>query len=102
LNVLERERLAERATRLGALALDRLRRLDAPGIRGVEGAGLMLGIDLRARPQPVLQAMAAAGILALAGGTTGIRLLPPLTIPEAQLTEGLDALATALAPVVAA
>jgi acetylornithine/succinyldiaminopimelate/putrescine aminotransferase len=56
----------------------------------------MLGVDLRTRPQPALQRMAGSGVLALAGGTTGIRLLPPLTIPEAQLTEGLDALTTVL------
>ncbi|MEA3144441.1 MAG: LysW-gamma-L-lysine/LysW-L-ornithine aminotransferase [Thermoplasmata archaeon] len=97
LKVLESERLAERAARLGELALARLRRLDLPNVRGVEGAGLMLGVDLRVRPQPVLQALSGSGILALAGGTTGVRLLPPLTVPDAQLEEGLAALETALA-----
>jgi acetylornithine/LysW-gamma-L-lysine aminotransferase len=96
LTVLEQERLAERAARLGEHALSRLRRLDAPGVRDVQGAGLMLGLDLRTRPQPVLKALSGAGILALGGGTTGVRLLPPLTIPEAQLDEALDALATAM------
>ncbi|HUR63821.1 MAG TPA: aspartate aminotransferase family protein [Candidatus Thermoplasmatota archaeon] len=97
LKVLERERLAERAARLGESALARLRRLDLPNVRGIEGAGLMLGVDLRVRPQPVLQALSGVGILALAGGTTGVRLLPPLTIPDAHLDEGLAALETALA-----
>ncbi|MFO1535479.1 MAG: aspartate aminotransferase family protein [Thermoplasmatota archaeon] len=96
LRLLEEERLAERAARLGRQALDRLRRFESPSIREVQGVGLMLGVDLRTRPQPALQRMAGSGVLALAGGTTGLRLLPPLTIPEAQLSEGLDALAAAL------
>jgi len=102
LDILARDRLAERAARLGSQVAARLRELDAPCVRDVQVSGLMVGLDLRIRPQPVLQAMASAGVLALAGGMTGVRLLPPLTIPEPQLQEGLDAVANALPRVVAA
>lgn len=90
LRVLREERLAERSDRLGRVALDRLRRLDAPALREVRGLGLMIGLDLRLKPQPVLEALIARRVLALQAGTTVLRLLPPLTIPDPVLAEGLD------------
>ncbi|HET6398519.1 MAG TPA: aspartate aminotransferase family protein [Candidatus Thermoplasmatota archaeon] len=96
LDVLRDERLAERARELGPRVVARLRSLASPLVRDVRGLGLMVGIELRIRPQPVLQQLHARGILALTGGTTGIRLLPPLTMPREQLDETLDALAEVL------
>jgi LysW-gamma-L-lysine/LysW-L-ornithine aminotransferase len=84
--------LLERATRLGASLLARIEGLGHPAVKGVAGAGMMLGIDLRVRPQNALKALQQRGFLALAGGNLGLRFLPPLTIPEAQL----DGLAAAL------
>ncbi|MGH9337498.1 MAG: aminotransferase class III-fold pyridoxal phosphate-dependent enzyme, partial [Vicinamibacteria bacterium] len=71
----------------------RLRRIDAPLIEEVRGLGLMVGIQLRARVAPILEALARSGVLALAAGPKVLRLLPPLTIDERDLervTEALD------------
>lgn len=90
LGVLLEERLAERSERLGELALERLRTLQVPVVRETRGIGLMIGVDLRVKPQPVLERLLERRVLALQAGTTVLRLLPPLTIPHAQLNEGLD------------
>lgn len=89
LQVLRDERLAERSDEMGRRTLERLRRLEAPSVREVRGLGLMIGLDLRLKPQPVLEALVARRVLALQAGTTVLRLLPPLTIPESVLDEGL-------------
>lgn len=93
LQVIERENLPERAAELGAWALDRLSALaDHDSVREVRGQGLMLAVELRERSGRRLQAMQSRGVLALAGGPTGIRLLPPLTIERGQLAKAIDAI----------
>lgn len=85
LQVLEAESLPERAADVGERFLDSLRSIEHPLIREVRGRGLMIGIELRRRATPVLQAMAENGVLAIPAGTTVVRLLPPLSIPEGDL-----------------
>lgn len=96
LRVLEEEQLAERSGRLGDRAQRRLREVAAPVVREVRGLGLMLGVDLRIKPAPILERLLERRILALSAGTTVLRLLPPLTIPEPQLDRGLDLVAGTL------
>src|SRR3989440_805834 len=90
LDILEREALAERAAALGSLALERLSALRTPLIREVRGKGLLLGIELKRRAQPYLEALLDRGVLALQAGPNVIRLLPPLVITEEQLERVLD------------
>ena len=85
-----RERLWERADRLGEMALSTLRSLDSKVTRDVRGLGLMIGIELREKATPHLQALAEKGVLAIGGGSNIIRLLPPLVIPEEQWTRAID------------
>jgi predicted acetylornithine/succinylornithine family transaminase/N-acetyl-ornithine/N-acetyl-lysine deacetylase len=90
LTILEVEQLPEQAARLGALALQRLQEMRSPLIREVRGLGLLIGIELRQRVAPYLEALAERGVLALQAGPNVIRLLPPLVITEQQLTHVLD------------
>ena len=87
-----RDRLPERAARLGRLALDRLASLPPARVREVRGLGLLIGIELRDRVAPVLEALEARGFLALSAGATVLRLLPPLVIEENDWSAGLDAI----------
>nr|BBH94800.1 hypothetical protein KTA_29990 [Thermogemmatispora argillosa] len=96
LDIIEREKLAERAARLGQHALERLRAISSPLIREVRGLGLLLGVELRTRVQPYLEALLERGVLALPAGPNVIRLLPPLVISEEQLDQALDCLAEVL------
>lgn len=89
LQILREERLAQRAATEGAHTMARLRKANLPLVRDVRGLGLMVGADLRIKPQPILEALLRRGVLALPAGTTVLRLLPPLTIPPPLLDEGL-------------
>jgi [amino-group carrier protein]-gamma-(L-lysyl/L-ornithyl)-L-glutamate aminotransferase len=90
------ERLPERAARLGALVLERLRAHSPSVVREVRGLGLMIGIELRQRVTPVLKALMAGGVWALPAGDSVLRLLPPLVIGEDELLDGTDAVLEAL------
>lgn len=89
LEIVVRDRLAERAERLGALARDRLAVLPADRVREVRGLGLLLGVELRTRAAPVLEELEARGFLAIPAGTTVLRLIPPLIIPEDEWVRAL-------------
>ncbi|MGI0140461.1 MAG: aspartate aminotransferase family protein [Thermoplasmata archaeon] len=97
LDVLVSERLSERAERLGGRTLEELVGLASPQVREVRGLGLMIGIELRTRAAPILEALRARGYLASAAGAEVIRLLPPLTIADSDLSAGIATLGEVLA-----
>ena len=76
---------AGQAARKGRWAMERLRRIESPLIRGVRGMGLLIGVDLRKRVTPYLRALMAEGVLALPAGSTVLRILPPLVIEDEDL-----------------
>jgi len=103
---IESDGLIERAQQIERLMTDRLMRVQASDDRigDVRGRGAMIAIELvksgTADPDPELTlklatAAHAAGVIILTCGMFGniIRLLPPLTISDELLTEGLDILA---------
>jgi len=92
LDVTVRERLAERADRLGTAARERLARLPPEKVREVRGLGLLIGIEMRERVAPHLLRLEEKGFLALPAGPTVLRLIPPLVIPEDDLRAGLEAI----------
>jgi 4-aminobutyrate aminotransferase/(S)-3-amino-2-methylpropionate transaminase len=102
LAVIEEEKLCERAARLGAHALERLRAAlgDAASVADVRGRGLLIGVECAA-PEVAASAVAsllARGVIALPSGDDGrvIGLSPPLTIGEAVFYAALDAVADVL------
>lgn len=69
---------------------------DAPGVKGVSGLGLMLGIECT-RPAPeVVAGCIEKGVLVLTAKSK-VRLLPPLNIPFDQLKEAIAILKEELA-----
>ena len=102
LDVIREERLAERAARLGVRLQDGLREAAGASAREVRGRGLMIGLDLRGRNAPVLNALVEEGVLALPTGPTTLRYLPPLIISEADVDLGVSATAKAIAAATAA
>ena len=67
-----------RGAELLRLLKDKLEDLEV--VREVRGMGLMIGIDLRFLPGPVLRCAQRKGVLLLKAGTTVVRLLPPYMI----------------------
>ena len=110
LDAFEHGGLIERAQQIEAIALARLNEAKSsdPRIGDVRGRGAMIAIEIvdptTGAPDAqltgaVAKAAHAQGVIVLTCGTYGnvIRLLPPLSIPDHLLTEGLDVLLSALA-----
>ena len=110
IETIEAEDLVGRAREVERLMLERLHRLaaDDDRIGDVRGRGAMIAVELvesgSTDPDPVLtNAVAAAcrlaGVIVLTCGTYGnvLRFLPPLSISDELLHEGLDVVAEALA-----
>ncbi len=87
IEVMERGGLAEQARAKGARFAAAFAARTLPRVRDVRQIGLMIGIELRERARPHLEALMARGVLALPAGPTVIRLLPPLVIEDAALDE---------------
>ncbi|MFG2075686.1 L-lysine 6-transaminase [Nonomuraea maritima] len=102
LEIVERDRLIERAGRVGATLLERLTKLEAghPGVvANVRGRGLMCAFDLpdrAARDALVTRLREEHGVLVLPCGPRSVRLRPALNIPEDDVDHGLAALDAAL------
>jgi acetylornithine aminotransferase len=95
LEIIARDRLAERAAEIGAWAMERFRAVGraCPGrIAEVRGMGLMIGIELTAPGKEVWSALLNKGFILNLTQDTVLRLLPPLTIEK----EDLEAFALAL------
>lgn len=65
---------------------------DKPGILGVDGLGMMIGVRTERKAINIVKEGMEAGILCLTAKDK-VRLLPPLNIPEADLKRGLEILA---------
>jgi 4-aminobutyrate aminotransferase-like enzyme len=110
LDVIESEGLCQRAAAVGDKMRTRLLALakELPCIGEVRGLGAMVAFELVKDPktkEPDAELTAAVlahaeqrGLILLSCGTAAnvVRLLAPLTIPDAVLSEGLDLLAAAL------
>ena len=112
LDVIEEEKLVERANHIGARLKSRLeaisRRNDAVPIAAIRGPGAMVAFDVVATrgtdepdPETTKKVLAKArehGLILLSCGVfaNAIRLLMPLTASDALIDEGLDVLEKAL------
>ena len=88
--------LPGRAARLGSMFAERFRDRMPAVVREHRQLGLMIGIELKTRSRPYLEALMRAGVLALPAGATVIRLLPPLVIGEDDLLSACDTLVDVL------
>jgi 4-aminobutyrate aminotransferase/(S)-3-amino-2-methylpropionate transaminase len=110
LATIEADGLLDRARQIERLMKDRLQALQGADKRigDVRGRGAMIAVEFvkpeTAEPDAALTnalatAAAAAGVIVLTAGTFGnvVRFLPPLTISDELLTEGLDVVTGLLA-----
>ena len=98
LDQLEKGGVLAHVAQIGPAVERRLRALAArhPAVREVRGRGLMWGLDLDRPAAPVVDAARARGLLVNATAQTVVRLLPPLTITEAEMDDALGRLDGAL------
>ncbi len=88
LDIMKRDKLAERAAELGAWAIERFRRTAANvpgGISDVRGMGLLIGIELAKPGKEVWEKLIKAGFIMNLTQDKVLRLVPALTIDKADL-----------------
>ena len=100
IEVIESEKLIERANRLGAWALERLRAMKSrlPQIVDVRGVGLLLAVELAEADvaEDVMYRCLANGLSFKVGQGNVIVLAPPLLIEERDLEQALSILEEAI------
>ena len=92
LEVIDKERLIEKAESLGNYLKEELSKIESKKIRDVRGLGLMIGIELKEKAGPYVQSLMERGVIALLAGATVIRLLPPLVISKEEIDRVVSAL----------
>jgi acetylornithine/LysW-gamma-L-lysine aminotransferase len=91
IDYLESQDLPARAAELGDWFQAGLRNIESPLIREVRGLGLMVGVEIKQKVTPYLQALMGEGVLALPAGLTVLRFLPPLVIGQDDLARVVQA-----------
>lgn len=100
LDIMQRERLPERAALLGVRLLRGLQDAlgEQPGVIAIRGQGLMVGIELDSNCKDLVgRALSEQRLLITVTRDTIIRLLPPLICDEAQIDDIVARLACLLA-----
>jgi len=94
LSEMERLDLPARSAENGAYFMERLQDAarNSPLIREVRGLGLLVGVELKKKSAPFLQALTEHGVVALSAGMNVVRFLPPLVITREQLDRVVDTL----------
>lgn len=88
LDIIEQEKLAERAMELGDYFLGRLKGISSPLIKDVRGKGLLIGLEVHPEciaARRVCEALMTQGILSKETHDTVIRFAPPLVVTREQL-----------------
>ncbi len=93
IHVIERDQLLRNVTDRGLQIREEILALNHPGVAGVRGEGLLIGIQLAGEFAPRAVAAALdAGFIVNAAAPNVIRLAPPLILTEAQVSEFTGAL----------
>ena len=75
---------------------ERLQRRFPDVVQEVRGRGLILGLQLRQDPTPIVTAARERGLLIITCGTNTLRFVPPLVISDEEIEEGLEKLERAM------
>jgi acetylornithine/LysW-gamma-L-lysine aminotransferase len=98
IDVLLKEKLADRAAALGGYFKAKLEDLQAKYkiVKEVRGLGLMLGVELRYDVLNIILKAMDRGVLILDAGRNVLRFLPPLVIEKEQIDKAISVLDTVI------
>lgn len=85
LEVITKERLPQRAQKLGAWFMQSLTGIRSPVIKEVRGKGLLIGVVLKKKARPYCERLMEHGILAKETHEKVVRFAPPLVISKKEL-----------------
>lgn len=97
IRMLDQDKLAERSSRLGKIAMEQLQSRSFSCVKSLRGRGLLIGIELNQTARPYCETLAEKGVLCKETHDTVIRIAPPLTIEEADLQKGIKTVMDVLA-----
>lgn len=85
IDTFDREHILENVQARSAYLMEKLSALSSkyPCVKGVRGQGLMIGVVMDRPAGPVLSILREKGMIALSAGETVLRLVPPLTVTQA-------------------
>ena len=84
------EDLARQAKEKGEYFGEEFSKHNLEKVREIRVMGLMIGMELKVKSKPYIEALAEKGVLALPAGPTVIRLLPPLVISKEELDSVIE------------
>lgn len=90
LDVIIKEKLPERAYRLGNWFMKELQNIESPLIKEVRGKGLLIGVELREKARKYCEQLMEMGILAKETHEMVVRFAPPLIIKKRELKWALS------------
>lgn len=92
ISVIEKEDLCKRSVEKGKEITDKFQSWMSrfPEIVEVRGMGLMIGVALKTEAAPLVKLLLENGVVANATAGNVLRLVPPLNIPDADLTSALN------------
>ncbi|MCX7797358.1 MAG: aspartate aminotransferase family protein [Melioribacter sp.] len=90
-------KLWEQAEQKGNYFKEKLSKYPLSKVREIRQIGLMIGIELKEKSQPIIVELLNKKIVTLPGGTTVLRLLPPLVISYEDLDIAIEKIAEVLA-----
>lgn len=98
------EKLPERAAKMGAYAVEKLRESlqGNPFVKEVRGKGLIIGVACVEPVADVIADIHRGGVLVVPAGPMVIRLLPNLLVTKEELERGIETIVAALAKQAAA
>ena len=99
IDTIEHDRLLDNVSKTGSYFLERLNALhqvNPEKVREARGMGFMLALEFRCKVGPMLRALMERGVLALSGGSTILRFLPPYIFSKADVDETMRALEAVL------
>jgi len=88
-------------THKSKLLLDGLKKLSSAAIVETRGKGLLIGVELSFPVKPVLDLALENGLIVLSAGENVLRICPPLTITEEEISSGLSILEKTLKTITA-
>ena len=94
--LLHSERYPERALENGGFFASLLEKLDSPLIREIRHRGLLFGVELTVKADPVIKNLQEKGVLALNAGPQVVRFLPPFTAEREHFVTAAQALGQVL------
>ena len=91
INIIEDEKLAERAAKEGTYFIEQLRAIDSPLIKEVRGRGLLIGMEVQhVAARAICERLMEKGILSKETHETVVRFAPPLIIERKEIDWALE------------